>query len=182
MGFLRTLGLCMEVTGRAILLTKEFGDRLLTAVDGECREIDAIGTHVGDASVLIELLRDAHGLRHGESELPGSFLLQRGSGERRRGRALQRFFRHIAYGEDSVFATVEEVECLLVCGEALVEFCLDLHADVVAIDGREDSRDTVVRLTLECLDLTLTLHDESDGYALYTSGRKRGLYLTPQYR
>ena len=182
MGFLCPFGLCMEVTGRAILLTKEFGDRLLTAVDGKCREVDAVGTHIGDASVFIELLCNAHGLRHGEPQLSGSFLLQGRSRERRRRRALQRFFRHIAHGEDSVLATVEEVESLIVCGKALIELCLDLHTKVITIYGCEDGSNTVVRLTLEGLYLTFTLYDESDGHALYTSCRQRRFDFSPQYR
>lgn len=54
---------------------------LLRRLDREIGQIDAVGTHVGDESVLIEILGDGHGLAHSVSELRRRFLLEGGGGE-----------------------------------------------------------------------------------------------------
>src|SRR3546814_11381809 len=48
------------------------------------RHVDAVGPHVGDGAVLVELLGDAHRVAGGETELARRLLLQRGGGEGRR--------------------------------------------------------------------------------------------------
>ena len=78
-GLLRTLGL-RRVLPR--LGRQQFGavaplDHAAHGRDGLARQVDRVGTHVGDVAVLIEALRDLHGARGALAELAVGLLLQR---------------------------------------------------------------------------------------------------------
>ena len=62
----------------------EGGDRLPRGADGLLRQVDRVGTHVGDEAALVEPLRRPHGVARAQPELAVGFLLQRGGGEGRR--------------------------------------------------------------------------------------------------
>lgn len=103
-------------------------DLRLAGSEGECGEVYAVGTHVGDASALIEALRHHHRLRHGESQFACGFLLQGGSGERRCGLSLERFLDDAAHGEMGGLALFEKGFHLVVGLEAMVQFGLQARS------------------------------------------------------
>ena len=76
------LGVGGIVAWLAVLLAVECRDGLLRRADAELREVNGVGTHVCDATVLVESLCHHHGLRHGEPELSCRLLLEGGGGER----------------------------------------------------------------------------------------------------
>src|SRR3546814_15359512 len=55
-------------------------DRLACGADRAAVHLDAVGSHVGDRAVLIEILRDAHRVAGREAELARRPLLDRKSG------------------------------------------------------------------------------------------------------
>ena len=80
-GFLSTLGGCMEVAQLVVAPAEVAVD--LGAYCGESLfgEVDRVGTHIGDVSVLVEPLGYGHCLCYREAELARCFLLQGGCGE-----------------------------------------------------------------------------------------------------
>ncbi len=75
-----------------VFLAVGCGDFLRNSLQCHLREIERVGTHVGDESVLVKLLGNHHSLGNGHSELARGFLLERGSGERRCRRLFQRMY------------------------------------------------------------------------------------------
>ena len=61
---------CLHVL-RAVVL----GDFLLGHAESELRKVDRVGTHVGDFSGFVELLRDAHGVGDRETQFASGLLL-----------------------------------------------------------------------------------------------------------
>src|SRR3546814_644553 len=66
-----------------ILLVETVADRLARRRNGFARHLYAVGPHMGDEAVLIELLGEAHRMAGGEMQLARGFLLKRGGGEGR---------------------------------------------------------------------------------------------------
>ncbi len=182
MRLLSALRMGLELTRTAVLLAVVLDDFLLAGTQGERGEMDAVGTHVGDASALVKTLGNDHCLRHREAELASGLLLQRGGGERWCGLALERFLRHAAHAEMGALALIEEGHHLVVGLEAAVELSLHLTRGAVGVVEQEHGADAVERLTLEMLYLALALDDELHHDALHASGRERRLHLTPQHR
>ena len=78
-GFVRLLGsgaLGGVAAGLSEVGSVHLGDGAAGAVYGFVRQVHRVGTHVGDVSVLIEFLCQAHGAAHGHSELARRLLLQ----------------------------------------------------------------------------------------------------------
>src|SRR5690606_7704015 len=75
---------------------------------------------------------------------------------------------------------LQERQCLLLALQPLVVLRFDLILQSVLLFG-EEGYDPVGCLRLEVLYLTLTLHDQTHGDRLNTSGREGGLDLSPQY-
>ena len=132
-------------------------------------------------SVLVKMLSHHHGLTHREAQFAGSFLLKGTGGEGRCGVALLRFLLNILYHKLALLADLQESQHFVVCLEAGVELSLHLTLRTIGIRQSEDGADTVVGLTLEVLDLAFTLNDESNGNALYTTGRQGGFHLSPKH-
>ena len=64
MGLLRTFGLGLVVEPARIFLAVEFRDLLLALGQRLLREVHRVGTHVGDETLLVEVLREvADGIR-----------------------------------------------------------------------------------------------------------------------
>ena len=164
-----------------VLLTVELGDLLLGRVDGQAAQVDRVGTHVGDATALVEMLRHHHRLADGEAQLAGGFLLQRRRGEGGRGHALLGFLLDLLDGERGVLAQFKELLGLALRLEALREGGLHLRLRPVGIDDAERAGHVVVGLALEGLQLALALDDEAHGDALHAAGRQRRLHLAPQH-
>src|SRR3546814_11635923 len=66
-----------------VLLGETVADRLARRRNGFAGHLYAIGPHIGDEAVLIELLGEAHRMAGGEMQLARGFLLKRGGGEGR---------------------------------------------------------------------------------------------------
>ena len=162
-----------------IFRTYIFGDFVAYCAKCQAREIERVGTHVGDVSGLIEGLRHTHGLCHRETELPCGLLLQCGSGEWRCRRLFQRLNRYIAHGECGAVAVLKETHGLVVVGKALVE--LGLHRHRCACWG-ELRRDAVVWLALEVAYFFFALGNQPHSHALHTAGRQRRLDFLPKHR
>ena len=107
----------------------------------------------------------------------GSFLLQGTGSEGRCGNALLRLGTDILNRIVHSTALLQEGLSLLQSRETLVQFCLDLATLCIG----EDSRHAEVILTAEVLNLTLTLHYQTDSHTLHTTGTQSGLNLTPQH-
>ena len=75
---LSPFGLGLVVMVRRILLAVEIRDLLLALRQRQRREVHRVGTHVGDETLLVEVLRDGHGLRNRHPQLAPRLLLQRG--------------------------------------------------------------------------------------------------------
>ena len=136
----------MELAALDVTFTHEFLDDCRAGIDAQRRQIDRVRTHVGDASGFIQALGYHHGLRHGETEFVGRFLLQRGSGERSRRHAFLRSCGDVADGKGRAFAAFQETSGFLLVFETLVQFGLDFRA-FLAIGRREKGllRDNFLR-------------------------------------
>ena len=108
-----------------------------------CRKIHRVGTHVGDMTVLIELLSYGHSERNGETELARSLLLESGSGKRRSRRLRYGVNINITYLESGIFAGVEKHEGVGLRLEALRQLC-PYGMSFIAF-GYEYGCDTVIR-------------------------------------
>ena len=100
-GLLRALGLGLVVVPRRVFLAVEFRDLLLALRERLLREVHRVGTHVGDQTLLVEVLRHGHGLRDRHAQLAARLLLERRGREGRRGitlRGLLLGFRHRELG------------------------------------------------------------------------------------
>ncbi len=75
---------------RYVLGAVQLAGLVAGGVDRGLRQRDRVGPHVGDVAVLVKPLRDGHRVLGGEAELAARLLLQRGSPERRVGRAAVR--------------------------------------------------------------------------------------------
>ena len=89
LGVLDLLEVLARLVGQ-VLLAVGLGDVRARQFDRGGGEHHRIGPHVGDEPVLVEALRGAHRARGFEAQLAVPLLLQRGGGERRRGRAGER--------------------------------------------------------------------------------------------
>ena len=170
MCFLCTLGVGGVVAWLAVFLAIDVDNLFLAGVDAKLGEVYRVCTHIGDASVLIQMLCHHHGLRHGEAQFAGGFLLQGRGGEWRCRSALEWLLAHGRDGELGVFAFVEECQCLFMRLEACVEFRLDFRDGAVGIVEREDGVHPEERFTVEVLYFAFAFDDESHGHALHTSG------------
>ena len=118
MSFLCTLRAGVEVARVAVLSTIETRNLFLAGTDTECRQVNRVGTHIGDMSVLVESLCHHHGLRHGESQLAGCFLLHRTGSKRWCRHALHGLLRDAFHHEIGIHALLKECHRLIVRLEA----------------------------------------------------------------
>lgn len=76
MSLLCALGVGVIGAWLAVFFAVLLDDLILAGIAAEGREVHTVGTHVGDASTLVQALSHHHGLAYGEAELAGCFLLQ----------------------------------------------------------------------------------------------------------
>ena len=81
MSLLRPLALGLEAAGLVVFLPGVLLDLTSDSAEGLRREVDRVGTHIGDMPRFVEGLREAHRLRDGVAELVCGLLLQRRCGE-----------------------------------------------------------------------------------------------------
>ena len=181
MCFLCALRTGVIVAGLAVFVTIYLLDLGCTGILTESRQVDAVGTHVGDTSAFVESLCYHHGLAYGEAQFAGSLLLQCRSSERRRRSALQWLLAHCVDGKLCVHALLEEGINFFLGFEVLVELSLYFGCVAALIDEGKDGIHTEVWLTLEFLYLSLTFYDEANCNTLHTAGRKGRFHLTPKH-
>ncbi len=157
------------------------------------RDLDAVGSHVGDEAgrlavdldAFVKPLRDLHGAAGGETELAGGFLLQRRGGEGRvrvapRGLALDG-----GDGEARGLDARNDVgRRLLVRNVELAEFPA-VECDEAGDEGGAATRlhvgfDGPVFLAAEGLNLQLAVADETERDGLHAAGRARARKLAPE--
>ena len=175
------LGIGVKLARLAVLLAPELCDFLLARVDAQRGEVHRVGTHIGDASVFIQVLCHHHGLRHGESQFAGSLLLQGRGGEWRCWRALERFFCHAADGEVGFLAFVQKRLHLVVGGETLVQFGLHFCHRPIFCAYAKNGIHTVIRFAFKPLYFSFPFHNQSHGNALHATCRQGRFHLAPQH-
>ena len=57
----------MVLTRLHVFLAHLFGDDTLACTQAELAQVNAVGTHVSDASILVEVLRHHHGLSYSKA-------------------------------------------------------------------------------------------------------------------
>ena len=67
------------------------------------------------------------------------------------------------------------------CLETFVKFCFYLCGISIFVEQSENRNHTIVWLAFEFLNFTLTLNNQANGDALYSSCGKSRLHLSPQY-
>ena len=135
-GLLCSLGVRVVVATLVVVGSHFAGDDRAASVEAEVGEIHRVRTHIGDKTRFVERLRHAHGHSHGEAQLAGGFLLERGGGEGGSGGALGGTLNHTFYDEIGIFARFEESLCLLSCGKGAVERGLDLDRIFTCAGGQ----------------------------------------------
>ena len=164
-----------------ITFAHQVGDGFTAGVDGKLGKVDGVGTHIGYQSRFVQTLRHHHGLCHGESQFAGSLLLQGRGGEGGGRTFLQRTGGDVVDGKCGRFAAFQQFSGFCLCLEAVCQFGFHFHRFAVGVRNEEYGGNTVGCFTPECVYLAFALHDEADGYGLYTACRKGGFHFLPQY-
>ncbi len=184
--FLRVLrlGLVLPRLVGDVAAVVAVGDRTARGGNGAAVHLHAVGAHIGDRAVLVELLRDPHRVVGGEAELARRLLLQRrgGEGRRRVARRGARFDR--LHGEAAGLDIGLGAVCVaLVADRQAVELpALPLRQSrgeggaVVLQAGRHRP----IFLRDEQLDLALALDDQAERDRLDAPGRLGAGQLAPQ--
>ena len=157
--------------------TKFARDQLARRHAGILRDIHAVGSHVGDEPLLVELLGHRHRAMRRKAADAGSRLLQGGSGERRigvtrlgrildrdhaQGRAVQ-----VVHERRGVLLSLDVRLLAIEAGELRGEG-RRLVAALHRLDAQHPVGDGVERL-----DLALALHEEPQRHGLHAPGRER---------
>ena len=132
--------------------------------NGLTAEIDAVGTHIGDEPLLVELLGTRHGSTAAHAELTIGLLLEGTGGKWCSGVARARCLGNAADGEASATQPCQEVVGGLLVVEALLELSLELLAFYDKM-----RRYAELCTTRKVTNLTLTLHKQADRWALHAA-------------
>ena len=180
MSLLSTLRLSLEVVGIGVFSTKEAGNLVLTLCNGHLREVYRVGTHIGDKTLLIELLRYGHRLRHAHTQLTASLLLECRGGKRRCCIALHGLLLGLRHDELLGDAVVEELLGILTLLEGVRKCCLE-ECSVLVTSDIELSHNTILSNGLKADNLPLALNNKADSHRLNTAGRECRTHLLPQH-
>ena len=176
---LRALGLGLIVANLVILLAEELNNLLLGLRQSLTRQIDRVGTHIGDQTLLVQTLCQRHRLRHRHTQLTACLLLQGRGGEGGRGNTLRRFLLALHHRETCAFATFEECHSLLALLETAAQFGTE-HRLLVALGDKLRHNAEVIR-RFEVDNLALALNQQSHRHTLHTTCRQTRLDLLPQH-
>ena len=196
MRLLGSLGLGVELLGlgREILVAVAVHDGGTNRTDRLLREVGRVGTHVGDVTVLVELLRGRHRARRRHAELAVGLLLHRAGGEGRIGRVLCLAPLHTLDGDGRPLeCRSERLGCRAIeqqrgLGREQARLLVEVLArcDSLAIDGVEVGVEANLAMLelrlevpvgghLEVETLALPHDEEANGNALDAAGRLGGL-------
>ena len=120
---LRTLALGLEAAGLVVFLPRMLLDLTSDSAEGLRREVDRVGTHIGDMPRFVEGLCEAHRLRDGVAELVCGLLLQRRCGEGSCWRAASCTARDRTDREVCRSTACHEGLSLSFGSEAMIELC-----------------------------------------------------------
>ena len=180
MSLLGALALGLVVEPTVVLLAKVFCDLLLALCQCLNSQVHRVGTHVGNQTLLVEVLRNGHRLRNAHAEFTAGLLLQGRGGKGRCRETLCRFLFALRNAERGTLAREEELLSLLRRVEALRQFGTEEGLLGIVL-GIELCHDTEIGGRVEGDDLAFALHDEAYGYRLHATGRERRTYLFPKY-
>ena len=175
------LGVCGVAACLDVFVAHEACDLVACGGKGQCREIDRVGTHVGDVSRLIEPLGDHHRLRDREAELACRFLLECRCGERRCGRAAHGVCLDARDGERGVAACAEQCLGGGLVGDASCELGGECVRGAVGGCHGEVARHAEPLLRDEGVDFPLAVYDEPHCHRLHASCRQCGLDFAPEH-
>ncbi len=177
-----------------VFLAVGCGDFLRNSLQCHLREIERVGTHVGDEThralardvhALVELLGDGHGAARRHIELARGLLLQGGSGERQRGRALLVRALDVRHGKGLVADVGDDAVHLLAGGRldlfAVFSVIVRFKGPVRCFVG-EVSVERPVFLRDKGGDLLLAVIDHAHGDGLHAAGGELRLHLSPEHR
>ena len=185
--FLRVLrfGLILARLVGNIAAVVAIGDRPPRGADRAAVHLNAVGTHVSDRAVLIEILRDPHRVAGRKAELARGFLLQGRCREGRRRIARQRL------GFDAVDGEMPRLH--IGFGGVCIGFVGDRQAlDLVAAPARESrlerraahfelARDRPILLRNKGFDFAFAFDDEAQRHRLDAARRFGAGQLPPQH-
>ena len=174
---LRSFGLGLVAAGLHVFVAIHVADFIFGHAQCQVAQVHAVGTHVGDESVLVQLLRYLHGACHTEAQLAAGLLLQCRGGEGRRRGTLCRFRLNTFHLECAPRHAVQECGGLVLLVESAAQLCQHLG---VPVGGKELCRDAEVALADKVLDFLFALHYQADGHALHTSRTQCRLDFRPQ--
>ena len=191
---LRVLGLggVFSRCRRHVIVAEILGDDAPRRRNRLGREIDAVGSHIGneagravaDVDAFVEALCNLHGARRREAKLPRRLLLESGSGERRIRVALDRF--RFDRGDREQRLLERSLEGFSLRARADVEpvDLLAVGADQPGCEGRlrfraqvGDDRPIFARDKL--FDLKLAIADNTQGDRLHTTRRACAWQFAP---
>ncbi len=187
--------------GGHVLGAVELGGLGAGGVDGGVRQVRRVGPHIGDVTVFIEPLGDAHHLRARQAQLPSGLLLERRGDERRVGTAAVRLLVDLQHGEVAAaqalgqaaragLVEVDDIALRLAGGRVEVLAA----GDPVAVDGDERGLEDLVVVGGETGgDVPVVggaeghagpfaLDDDPGGDGLDAPGRQARHDLLPQHR
>ena len=173
----------LVLAGLVILRSQIVSNPGLGRTYGKLRQSRGIGTHVGNQSGLVQMLRYGHGLADRESALAGGLLLK-GRGSKRRSRTFGNLFLlHRTYGKHAAPAALKESLGLLLRVKPAVQHSYDLIGGTpAAFQFLRDKHALYpeIGFGIKCVDLPLPLHYQAEGHRLHAAGRERRLYLLPE--
>ena len=162
-----------------ILLAEELDDLLFGLRQSLIRQVDRVGTHIGDQTLLIQTLCERHCLRHRHTQLTTSLLLQGRGGEGRCGNTLRRLLLALHDGETCATAALEECDCLLAGLEAAIQLGTERCLLVAIGDKLCHNAEICNRLKVD--DLALALNQQTHRNTLHAACRQTRLDLLPEY-
>ena len=194
---LRVLGLggVFARRGRHVIVAEILGDDASRRRNRLGREIDAVGAHIGneagravaDIDAFVEALRNLHGARRRETELPRRLLLQGRSGERRIRVALDRLRFDRGDREERLLERRLEGFGLRARADVEPVDLLAVGADQPGCEGRLRFRaqmgdDRPIFAGDKLFDLELAVADNTQGDRLHPARRARAWQFAPQDR
>ena len=183
MGFLGGCRFGFELASVVISFSVGLPNGLGRSLQGGFREIDRIGTHVGDMPFLVKPLGNSHGFGDPEPQFAGCFLLQSRGGERRRRAFGGRLFLDGFDGPIALACFLEPRAYLFFVVKTSVEFGFErrLYRSIGGC-GLKPTVNPKGCLGLEGRNFSFSVHENPDGYGLYPSCGKRRLNFAPQQR
>ena len=162
------------------------GDHVAHGGHGFAGDLHAIGPHVGDVAIFIQVLRNPHGVAGTEAQPARCFLLQGRCGERRRRVAVHRFGLHRPHGKAILLnGFPRSIGCNIVQIK-LRQFLAIQHREARleggAIGGNHLGFHAPIFARLVRFDLALAFHHQAQRHRLHAARALGTGQLAPQHR